>query len=271
MREQDEIAMSLYKRTFGMKPPMKPRRKKEDWSEYSSDPRDYAPRNLREGRKKHQRGKERSKGPEGSPLSEREREQLQIAMQLSLKEEEERRIASLEKKGIESREMGAVVVELEEERVLGHVSEFKQSIPLNKSSGMSGKERREAFVEHGEKVSSSYQFLLALQEAKERSIEDEKRRLTSREVLEQRVAKAGLIINDDIDAEGDCLFDSVANQLFLNHRVEMSKDDVRQKIVTWLRENKDYKIVNIFIYWFQESFISQHKRVTTMKILLKIG
>eukprot|EP01091_Cochliopodium_minus_P014359 TRINITY_DN4867_c0_g2_i1.p1 TRINITY_DN4867_c0_g2~~TRINITY_DN4867_c0_g2_i1.p1 ORF type:complete len:498 (+),score=165.32 TRINITY_DN4867_c0_g2_i1:122-1615(+) len=92
------------------------------------------------------------------------------------------------------------------------------------------------------KMRSSYEFLQALQEAKKISLIEAKNNLSVRERMEERISKFELFLNDNTDNEGDCLFDSVANQLELNGIVYLTKEDVRARVARWLVENKDFNI-----------------------------
>lgn len=98
--------------------------------------------------------------------------------------------------------------------------------------------------------SSTVQFIHAMKEAKELSVKEQKSKEAEKQRLESRVLKHNLYMNDNIDHEGDCLFDSVANQLKINHSISLTKEEVRTQIVEWLRKNKDKKIVCYFHIFF---------------------
>ena len=60
--------------------------------------------------------------------------------------------------------------------------------------------------------------------------------------LEQRLAPFRLRVNQDTDAEGDCQFDATADQLAAVGRPRLSKEQVREQTIAWLRGNPNYRL-----------------------------
>lgn len=92
--------------------------------------------------------------------------------------------------------------------------------------------------------SESFLFLQALRRAKEASLKEAETQDAGRKRLEQRVAQFNLRVNEDTDAEGDCQFDSVADQLVAlgKHGASLTKEEVRRSTIDWLRRNPDYRL-----------------------------
>lgn len=100
----------------------------------------------------------------------------------------------------------------------------------------------EAFVGVG---SNDLDFLQQLELAKRMSLKDDEEVKAGRERLENRAAVFGLRENQEIDAEGDCQFDAVADQLRKYQKFpKESKESVRAKAVEWIRSHAAYDLGN---------------------------
>ena len=60
--------------------------------------------------------------------------------------------------------------------------------------------------------------------------------MSHKQRLERRVKEFGLKIDYNTAADGNCQFDSVARQLSLLHDAKISKEKVRKRVVSWIRE-----------------------------------
>lgn len=84
------------------------------------------------------------------------------------------------------------------------------------------------------------QFLEDLRKAQELSLVGNKEVEAAQKQLRERAALFGLAQAPDIDAQGDCQFDAVADQL---KRIENSsgetKESVRATVVSWIQEHED--------------------------------
>ena len=84
---------------------------------------------------------------------------------------------------------------------------------------------------------------LCTRKAKEDSIKANAAQEAGKQRLEDRVASFGLFVNEDTDAEGDCQFDSAADQLKLIPGFgRLTKEEVRRTTIDWLRRNPDYRL-----------------------------
>eukprot|EP01091_Cochliopodium_minus_P005109 TRINITY_DN1508_c0_g1_i2.p1 TRINITY_DN1508_c0_g1~~TRINITY_DN1508_c0_g1_i2.p1 ORF type:complete len:120 (+),score=26.90 TRINITY_DN1508_c0_g1_i2:310-669(+) len=102
----------------------------------------------------------------------------------------------------------------------------------------------ENFLEYVSKSSSSIDFMQALKRAKEESIKLQNQNTNDSTRIMERIKKFNLHLNPDTDNTGDCQFDSVADQLKLVDKKYdgITKEDVRNISIDWLRKNGDYKL-----------------------------
>ena len=63
-----------------------------------------------------------------------------------------------------------------------------------------------------------------------------------RQRLEQRVGSWGFCINPETDASGNCQFDAIADQLRVRSGLKVTKEEVRQTVVEWLRNNPTFEL-----------------------------
>ena len=97
-------------------------------------------------------------------------------------------------------------------------------------------------------VSTSFGFAQALASAKRASLQQDAgvAQAQGNARLHRRIAEYGFCVNPDTDNTGDCQFDSAADQMNRNAGVKgtrLSKEEVRNTAVEWLKENGQYRLV----------------------------